>query len=91
MRVAGTLRQVGWHNVNSPDGEPSGRKPGYGINVAGVVKVLGTDQINWQVVTGTAIATYMNDGGEYIWGKHESKDGASATDYRLQWSTRVTF
>ena len=166
VRVASILRQVGWHNVNSPDGEPSGRKPGYGINVAGVVKVLGTDQINWQVVTGTAIATYMNDGGtdiapdnnlrgatvnslgwllyynhawtekwtsavgysehtqhnlggqlgsafhrgsygstnvlyslsknvttgvEYIWGKHESKDGASATDYRLQWSTRVTF
>jgi hypothetical protein len=166
VKVAGILRQVGWHNVNSPDGEPSGRKPGYGINVAGVVKVLGRDQVNWQLVTGTALASYMNDGGtdiapcsnlrgatvnslgwllyynhswsekwtsaigysehtqhnlsgqlgtafhrgsygstnvlyslsknvttgvEYIWGKHESKDGASATDYRLQWSTRVTF
>jgi hypothetical protein len=30
-------------------------------------------------------------GGEYIWGKHEQKDGFSATDQRLQWSTRVTF
>jgi len=166
VKVAGILRQVGWHNVNSADGEPSGRKPGYGLNVAGVVKVFGKDQVNWQLVTGTAIASYMNDGGtdlapdanlrgdtvnslgwllyynhswsdkwtsavgysehtqdnldgqlgtafhrgsygsanalyalsknvttgaEYIWGKHESKDGASATDYRLQWSTRVTF
>jgi hypothetical protein len=166
VKAAGILRQVGWHNVNSPDGEPSGRKPGYGLNVAGVVKVFGKDQVNWQIVTGTAIASYMNDGGtdlapnaslrgdtvrslgwllyynhswsdkwtsaigysehtqdnldgqlgsafhrgsygsgnvlyalsknvttgvEYIWGKNESKDGASATDYRLQWSTRVAF
>ena len=30
-------------------------------------------------------------GGEYIWGKNESRDGAGATDARLQWSTRVTF
>src|SRR5262249_22163599 len=63
VRVAGILRQVGWHNVNSADCEPSGRKPGYGINLAGVVKVLRKDQINWQLVGGTAIASYMNYGG----------------------------
>jgi len=166
VKAAGILRQVGWHNVNSPDGEPSGRKPGYGLNLAGVVKVFGKDQVNWQLVYGTAIASYMNDGGtdvapnaslrgdtvnslgwllyynhswsdkwtsaigysehtqdnldgqlgtafhrgsygsgnvlyafsknvttgvEYIWGKNESRDGASATDHRLQWSTRVAF
>jgi hypothetical protein len=33
----------------------------------------------------------VTSGVEYIWGKHETKDGLSATDYRLQWSTRVTF
>jgi hypothetical protein len=33
----------------------------------------------------------VTTGAEYIWGKNESKDGSSATDARLQWSTRVTF
>jgi hypothetical protein len=33
----------------------------------------------------------VTSGVEYIWGRHETKDGSSATDYRLQWSTRVTF
>jgi hypothetical protein len=30
-------------------------------------------------------------GAEYIWGKRENKDGSSAVDYRLQFSTKVTF
>jgi hypothetical protein len=30
-------------------------------------------------------------GAEYLWGRHQTKDGASATDNRVQWSTRVTF
>jgi len=166
VRAAGILRQVGFQNTASADGEPSGDKTGYGLNLSGTWKVFGKDQFNWQVVGGQAIASYMNDGGvdlapnaslqaetvkslgwlayynhawsdkwssaigasqhqqtntdgqfntafrrgsygsinvlytlaknvmtgaEYIWGKNEAKDGSSATDYRLQWSTRVTF
>lgn len=30
-------------------------------------------------------------GGEYIWGRRENKDGATAIDTRLQFSTRVSF
>ncbi len=166
LRAAAILRQVGFHNPNSADGEPAGQKPGYGLNVSGTWKLFGKDQLNAQVVGGYAIASYMNDGGhdlapngsnqaetvrtlgwlvyynhawsdkwtsalgysehkqdntegqfgsafrrgsygsvnalyaltrnvtsgvEYVWGRNESKDGSSATDYRLQWSTRVAF
>ena len=166
VRAAGLLRQVGFQNSASVDGEPSNQKTGYGLNLSGTVKLFGKDQVNWQLVGGHAIASYMNDGGidlapnanlqaetvktvgwlayynhswndkwtsafgysqhqqsntdgqlgtafhrgsygsvnalysfaknvttglEYIWGKLETKDGANATDYRLQWSTRVTF
>jgi len=166
VRAATILRQVGFHNTASADGEPANEKTGYGINLSGTWKVFGFGQLNWQAVTGKAIASYMNDGGidlapnaslqaetvrsqgyliyynhnwsdkftsaigysqhkqsntegqfgtafrrgsygslnvlyqlnknlmtggEYIWGKNETKDGASATDARMQWSTRVTF
>jgi hypothetical protein len=166
VKAAGLLRQVGFHNVNSPDGEPSNNLTGYGLNLSGTVKVGKQGQVNWQVVGGKAIASYMNDGGidlapnaslraetvrtlayllyynhawndkwtsaigysehkqnntdgqsasafkrgsyasanvlytfarnvttgvEYIWGKHETKDGSNANDSRLQWSTRVAF
>ena len=30
-------------------------------------------------------------GLEFVWGELEQKDGQSATDYRLQFSTKVTF
>jgi hypothetical protein len=166
VRAAAILREVGFHNPNSADGEPSNQKTGYGLNLSGTWRLFGKDQLNWQVVGGQAIASYMDDGGvdlapnasiqaetvkslgylvyynhawndkltssigfsehkqnntdgqfntafrrgsygsinllwtlsknvmtgaEYIWGKHEQKDGFSATDQRLQWSTRVTF
>ncbi len=38
-----------------------------------------------------SLSKNVTSGVEYIWGKHETKDGSSGTDYRLQWSTRVTF
>jgi hypothetical protein len=166
VRAAAIVRQVGVHNTARADGEPSSRKAGYGLNLSGTWKLPGQDQVNWQVVGGKAIASYMNDGGvdlapdanlraeavstlgwllyyqhawsdrwtsalgysehkqsnsdgqlatafrrgsygsvnalyaltrnvtsgvEYVWGRNETKDGASAIDYRLQWSTRVTF
>ncbi len=166
VRAATVLRQVGFHNTASADGEPANEKTGYGLNVSGTWKVFGFGQLNWQAVTGKAIASYMNDGGidlapnaglqaetvrsqgylvyynhnwsdkwtsaigfsqhkqsntdgqfgtafrrgsygslnvlyqmtknvmtgaEYVWGKNESKDGSSATDARLPWSTRVSY
>jgi outer membrane murein-binding lipoprotein Lpp len=166
VKAAAVLRQVGYQNPGSPDGNPSGRKTGYGLNLAGTVNIFGKDRLNWQVVSGRAIASYMNDGGtdlapnanlqaetvtslgwllfynhawgdqwssalgysehrqnntdgqlgdafhkgsyasvnllyaptknlttgaELVWGEKQIKDGSSATDYRLQFSTKVTF
>ena len=166
LRAAGILRQVGYQNTLTPDGKPSGHKTGYGLNLSGTIKVLGKDQVNWQLVGGEAIASYMNDGGvdlapgqglnaetvrsrgwltyynhswseqwsstigysqhqqdnaagqtgtafhrgsygnlnvmyypvknvttglEFVWGELDQKSGASAADYRLQFSSKVTF
>ncbi|MDN3919477.1 DcaP family trimeric outer membrane transporter [Roseateles violae] len=38
-----------------------------------------------------ALNTHVLLGGEYIWGRRENKDGASAIDSRFQFSTRVNF
>ncbi len=166
VKAAGLLRQVGYQNTLTPNGDPSGTKTGYGLNLTGALKVFGKDQINAGFVWGEAIASYMNDGGvdlapgqglraetvqsigwlayynhvwaenwtsaigfsqhmqdntagqtatafkrgsygnvnllytpwknvlaglEFVWGELEQKDGQSATDYRLQFSTKVTF
>lgn len=166
VKAAAILRQVGYQNTLTTDGNPSGHETGYGLNLAGAFKILGKDQFNWQVAAGRAIASYMNDGGvdlapgqglraetvpslgwlayfnhywtdkwstalgfsqhqqnntdgqtgtafrrgsygnvnllyapatnvltglEFVWGELQTKDGASATDYRLQFSTKVTF
>ncbi len=170
VKVAGILRQVGYQNELTSDGDPSGHKTGYGLNLTGALKVFGKSQLNGGLVWGKAIASYMNDGGvdlapgpirlgdtnaeavqsfgwlayynhwwtdqwsstigfsqhqqdntagqtdtafkrgsygnlnvlyypwknvttglEFVWGELEQKDGQSATDYRLQFSTKVTF
>jgi hypothetical protein len=170
VKAAGILRQVGYQNSLTANGDPSGHKTGYGLNLTGALKVFGKDQLNGGVVWGKAIASYMNDGGvvlapgpirlgntsaeavqsigwlayynhvwsdqwtstigfsqhqqdntagqtgtafkrgsygnlnllyvpvknvltglEFVWGELEQKSGASATDYRLQFSTKVTF
>lgn len=170
VKAAGLLRQVGYQNTLTPDGNPSGTKTGYGLNLTGTLKVLGQDQLNAGFVWGKAIASYMNDGGvdlapgpirigsttaeavqsigwlayynhvwaenwtstigfsqhmqdntagqsatafkrgsygnlnllytpwknvltglEFVWGELQQNDGQSATDYRLQFSTKVTF
>jgi hypothetical protein len=166
VQASGILRQVGYQNTARADGNPSGRRTGYGLNLAGSVRVFGADKLNWQLAAGKAIASYMNDGGvdlapdpnlrgeavpsvgwllyyghawsdrwssslgfsehrqdnsggqlgsalrkgsyastnllyapaknvttgaELIWGQLEHKDGSSAVDYRLQFSTKVTF
>jgi len=170
VKAAGLLRQVGYQSTLTPEGNPSGHKTGYGLNLTGALKVFGKDQLNAGIVWGKAIASYMNDGGvdlapgpislgstsaeavqsigwlayynhvwseqwsstigvsqhqqdntagqaatafkrgsygnlnvlyypmknvltglEFVWGELEQKDGQSATDYRLQFSTKVTF
>lgn len=166
VRSAAIVRQVGYQNPASLDGNPSGTQTGYGLNLSGALNAFGKDRISWQVVGGRAIASYMNDGGvdlapgtnlraeavtsvgwlafynhywsdkwsssvgysehrqnntggqlatafrkgsyssvnllyafeknvligsEFIWGRLENKAGLASDDYRLQFSTKVTF
>ncbi|MGO4391725.1 DcaP family trimeric outer membrane transporter [Variovorax sp. M-6] len=166
VRSAAIVRQVGFQNPAAPDGNPSGTKTGYGLNLSGALNAFGKDRLSWQLVGGRAIASYMNDGGvdlapgtdlraetvpsvgwlvfynhywndkwsssvgysehrqnntggqlatafrkgsyssvnllyaleknlligtEFVWGRLENKAGLAADDYRLQFSTKVTF
>jgi hypothetical protein len=64
FRAAGVLRQVGFQNTGSTDGSPSGTLSAYGVNLSGTLKLFaGKDKLSMQVARGTAIASYMNDGG----------------------------
>jgi hypothetical protein len=166
VQAAGILREVGYQSTVTASGNPSGRRTGYGLNLAGAVKAFGNGKVSWQLAAGKAIASYMNDGGvdlapdpnlraeavpsvgwlvyynhpwsdrwssslgysehrqdnsggqlgsafrkgayssanvlfypvknvttgaELVWGQLTHKDGSSAEDYRLQFSTKVTF
>ena len=166
VMAAGVLREVGYQNPSRADNQPSGHRTGYGLNLAGALNLFGKDKLSWQLVSGRAIASYMNDGGidlapdaslraetvsslgwlayyghtwsdkwtsaigysehrqdntggqfgnafrkgsyasanllyapaknlttgaEFVWGRHEYKDGSSAPDYRLQFSTKAAF
>jgi hypothetical protein len=166
FKLAGILRQVGYQVPTSTNGNPSGTRSGFGLNLTGALNTFGKGNISWQLAGGRAIASYMNDGGidlapdsglkaqavkslgwfayynhwwgsgwstslgysehrqdnaggqldnafrkgsygslnllahpvknlttgaELVWGRIEQKGGLSATDYRLQWSTRAAF
>ena len=166
VKSAAIVRQVGFQNPASPNGNPSGTQTGYGLNLSGSLNAFGKDKFSWQLVGGRAIASYMNDGGvdlapgsnlraetvpsvgwlafynhawsdrwsssigysehrqnntggqlltaykkgsyssvnllyafeknvligsEFIWGRLENKAGLASDDYRLQFSTKVTF
>lgn len=166
VRAAAIARQVGFQNTAAASGEPSGSRPGYGVNLSGTFKVTNKDKLSWQVASGKGIASYMNDGGvdlapdadlraeavtslgwllyyghswndkwtssigysehrqnntdgqlftafrkgsyssvnllyalagnvmiggELIWGRLENKLGMTADDYRVQFSTKVSF
>ncbi len=167
VRAAGILRQVGYQNTLTPDGNPSGTKTGYGLNLTGTLKVFGKSQLNGGLVVGRGHCqlherrrcrpgagpgsarrdgallrlagllqplverpveqrdrllaapagqhrrtdrhrlpqrgSYGNvnvlyypwknvtTGLEFVWGELEQKNGQSATDYRLQFSTKVAF
>ena len=63
FRAAGIVREVGYQNPAAANGDPSGRKTGYGVNLSGSLKSIGKDNFTWQIVDGYAIASYMDDGG----------------------------
>lgn len=63
VKAAAIARQVGYQNTASANGEPSGSRAGYGLNLSGAFKLLGRDKLSWQVASGKGIASYMNDGG----------------------------
>jgi hypothetical protein len=166
FRAAGIIREVGYQNPAAADGNPSGHETGYGVNLSGSLKSIGTDNFTWQIADGKAIASYMDDGGvdlapdanlkaqaikslgwfayynhywaqqwssafgysehrqdnaggqlddafkkgsyssvnllyypaknvttgaELLWGQRENKGGQSASDKRIQFSSKVTF
>ncbi|KPJ96374.1 MAG: hypothetical protein AMJ53_00900 [Gammaproteobacteria bacterium SG8_11] len=62
-QIGALLRSVGYENLASADGEPSGSKTGYGINASGSYKVWEKGTIKAQLTWGKAIASYFNDGG----------------------------
>jgi hypothetical protein len=64
FQAAGILREVGYDTPANPGSEPSGQKTGYGLNLSGSFNTIGKDRVVGQVVTGRAIASYINDGGD---------------------------
>jgi hypothetical protein len=165
VKAAALVRQVGAQATADPSAT-SVTKTGWGINLAGSVKLFAKSSLSFQVATGDAIASYMNDGGidlapnaelhaqtvkslgwftylnhawsdkwssaigfsqhtqdnaggqfenafhqgsygsvnllytpakniltgaEYIWGENKAKDGTSADDERVQFSTKFQF
>ena len=62
-QLAAILRQVSYENTASANGEPSGSKTGYGLNLSGSYKVWKKGTLKAQLAYGEAIASYFNDGG----------------------------
>jgi len=63
FQAAGLLRSVGYQTTTTGNGEPSGTKVGWGINLDGWLKTAGKDRFTGQIVYGRGMASYMNDGG----------------------------
>jgi hypothetical protein len=63
VKAAAMVREVGIQTTTTASGNPSNEKPGYGLNVSGVLKLFGKDAVSWGLAGGNAIASYMNDGG----------------------------
>ena len=60
-QVAGILRKVGYETTGTANGDPSGSKTGYGLNLTSSYKTFGNDKINAQLAYGKGIAAYSND------------------------------
>jgi hypothetical protein len=63
FQASGVLRQIGFETPANPNGQPSGTRSGYGLNLSGQYNTIGQDRIVAQLVFGRGIASYMNDGG----------------------------
>ena len=57
------LRSVGYKTTSTPDGNPSGRQPGWGVTADGQLNVFSKDRVVTQVTYGEGISSYFNDGG----------------------------
>ena len=61
VQLAGILRKLGYETTGTANGDPSGSKIGYGLNLTGSYKTFGKDKINAQLAWGQGIAAYSND------------------------------
>lgn len=62
-QIAGILRNLAFEAATSPTGRPAKGLTGGGVNLSLVHRVVKNDRIYAQAVYGTAISSYMNDGG----------------------------
>ena len=60
-QVAGILRSLGFETTSGANGDPSGSKTGYGINLSGSYNTFGKNKIHAQLAFGQGIANYSND------------------------------
>jgi hypothetical protein len=60
-QVAGILRSLGYETTSGANGDPSGSKTGYGINLSGSYNTFGKNKIHAQLAFGQGIANYSND------------------------------
>jgi hypothetical protein len=63
LQVAGILRKLGVENVANPANIVQRNDTGWGVDVTASIKVGERDKVLLGFVTGSGIATYMNDGG----------------------------
>jgi hypothetical protein len=63
-RLSGIVEELGFESATSPNGEPEGKKTGWGVSGGGVFKVTKKgDKIYAEATYGEGISSFMNDGG----------------------------
>jgi hypothetical protein len=63
LQIAGIVRKLGLENTINPANIVSREDTGWGVDVTASIKIGSRDKILAGVVTGSGIASYMNDGG----------------------------
>jgi hypothetical protein len=63
VQLAGIARYLGYDTANTPGNNPQGNVTGWGLNLTGNIKSIGSDVVHLGYVYGHGIASYMNDGG----------------------------
>lgn len=62
-QIAGVLRKLEFETLATENNAPSDDEIGWGVNLTGVIKTVGRDQVKLGVVYGEGIASFFNDGG----------------------------